>query len=102
LGQLVTVLQSDTCLSAFHADGDIMNALIANWDSSKPLPTGTVTFIPNGNIVATVGFQPGEAIAAVPVTLGITSSSVPLTIQYSGDTNWTPATLTCTFANAGP
>lgn len=102
LGQLATQLDSDTCVTGHHFDGNDINAYVVNWDSSKPLPTGTITIIANGNIVATIGFIPGEPIALTPVTLGITAVGVPLVIQYSGDTNWTATSVSCTFDNAGP
>jgi hypothetical protein len=98
-GQIVTQLQSDVCTSGFHFDGDPINAYIVNWDNSKPYPTGTVTWIVNGNTVGTSGIPSGEPIAAIPVTLGITGSAVPLLIQYTGDANWTSTTLSCVFEN---
>lgn len=102
LGQVQSQIQSNTCDLAFHQDGQDVDASISNWDSSKPLPTGTITFVVNGNIQGTVGFQSGEPIAVMPLVLNISVPGNTLLIQYSGDSNWTAASKTCTFTNAGP
>ncbi|MEO8541031.1 MAG: FHA domain-containing protein [bacterium] len=106
IGQIVTQINSGLCGSLLNDPYSpyTINAVILNWDSSKPIPTGAVTWIVNGNIVASGPVQPtsGLPTAEGSFTFGEPfASGVPLTLQYSGDSNWTSASASCTFESGG-
>jgi hypothetical protein len=106
IGQTVSQLEPNLC-NGFIFDPYTafpLTAQILNWNSSKPVPTGVVTWIVNGNIVASAPVQPTSAqpTADSSFTVGEPfQSGLPLTVQYSGDSNWTAAAISCTFESGG-
>jgi hypothetical protein len=66
---------------------------VPNATPDRPTPTGTITYVFNGNILGVVSLDQGEASIHFTPTFG--GSNLPISIQYSGDANWTANSVSC-------
>ncbi|MCC6960467.1 MAG: FHA domain-containing protein [Dehalococcoidia bacterium] len=100
---MVSVIDSDLCgIQIDPFNPATISGVVANWDSSKPIPTGTMTWVANGNPIGSQSLVPGENVAYLTITYGQVGFGIPLTVQYSGDPNWLSGSMSCQFDASPP
>lgn len=68
-----------------------------NLPTSGPAPTGTVTFSYNGKVLCTTNGSPLPGVCNA-LNSGLSVGSYPVTVTYSGDSNYTGSTNTVTLS----